>query len=112
VLANYDWPGNVRELENLIHRAVISVKDHIITGGDIQGVLNENIYEDLVLDLKRSMKSSSSLDFEKILEQQEKQLIEYALKKFGTTRKAAEFLHLSQPKLMRKKQKYNINFKD
>ena len=112
MLANYDWPGNVRELENLIHRAVISVKDHIITGDDIQEVLNENIFEDLVLDLKRSMKSSSSLDFEKILEQQEKQLIEYALKKFGTTRKAAEFLHLSQPKLMRKKQKYNINFND
>lgn len=109
MLANYDWPGNVRELENLIHRAVISVKEHVITGDDIQGVLNENIYEDLVLDLKRSMRSSSSLDFEKILEQQEKQLIEYALKKYGTTRKAAEFLHLSQPKLMRKKQKYNIN---
>lgn len=107
-LANYDWPGNVRELENLIHRAVISVKGHIMTGDDIQEVLNENIYEDLVLDLKRSMRSSSSLDFEKILEQQEKQLIEYALKKFGTTRKAAEFLNMSQPKLMRKKQKYNI----
>lgn len=109
MLAKYDWPGNVRELENLVHRAVISVKDHVITGEDIQEVLNENIYEDLVLDLKRSMRASSSLDFEKILEQQEKQLIEYALKKFGTTRKAAEFLHLSQPKLMRKKQKYNIN---
>lgn len=107
-LANYDWPGNVRELENLIHRAVISIKGHVITGDDIQEVLNENIYEDLVLDLKRSMRSSSSLDFEKILEQQEKQLIEYALKKFGTTRKAAEFLHMSQPKLMRRKQKYNI----
>lgn len=41
--------------------------------------------------------------------------IEYATlnyKKFGTTRKAAEFLHLSQPKLMRKKQKYSINFND
>lgn len=107
-LTNYDWPGNVRELENLIHRAVISVKGHVITGDDIQAVLNENIYEDLVLDLKRSMRASSSLDFEKILEQQEKKLIEYALKKFGTTRKAAEFLHMSQPKLMRKKQKYNI----
>ncbi|HYE68969.1 MAG TPA: sigma 54-interacting transcriptional regulator [Anaerovoracaceae bacterium] len=112
ILANYNWPGNVRELENLVHRAMISVKDHIITGDDIQAVLNENIYEDLVLDLKRSMRSSSSLDFEKILEQQEKQLIEYALKKFGTTRKAAEFLHLSQPKLMRKKQKYNISIND
>lgn len=107
-LVNYGWPGNVRELENLIHRAVISVKGHVIMGGDIQEVLNENIYEDLLVNLKHSMRASSSMDFEKIMEQQEMQLIEYALKKFGTTRKAAEFLHMSQPKLMRKKKKYNI----
>ncbi|WP_312652022.1 sigma-54 interaction domain-containing protein [Aminipila sp.] len=107
-LADYDWPGNVRELENLIHRAVISVKSHVITGDHIQEVLNENIYEDLVMELKRNMRASSYLNFDEIMEQQEKKLIEYALKKFGTTRKAADFLHMSQPKLMRKKQKYNI----
>ncbi len=108
-LLDYNWPGNVRELENLIHRAVISIKGYIITEDDIQKILNENIYEDLVLDLKRSMRFSPSLNFDKIIEQQEKQLIEYALKKFGSTRKAAGFLHISQPKLMRKKQKYNIS---
>ncbi|HYE69458.1 MAG TPA: sigma 54-interacting transcriptional regulator [Anaerovoracaceae bacterium] len=107
-LAGYDWPGNVRELENLIHRTVISVRGHIITGEDIEGVLNENIYEDLVINLKRSMRTSASLDFNKIIEQQEIQLIGYALKKFGSTRKAAEYLNMTQPQLMRKKQKYNI----
>ena len=107
-LAAYDWPGNVRELENLIHRTVISVRGHIITGGDIEGVLNENLYEDLVINLKRSMRTSASLDFNKIIEQQESQLISYALKKFGSTRKAAEFLNMTQPQLMRKKQKYNL----
>ncbi len=107
-LAEYDWPGNVRELENLIHRTVISVRGHVITGGDVEGVLNENIYDDLVINLKRSMRNSASLDFNRIIEQQEIQLIEYALKKFGSTRKAAEFLHMTQPQLMRKKQKYDI----
>ncbi len=107
-LAGYDWPGNVRELENLIHRTVISVRGHIITGDDIEGVLNENIYEDLVINLKRTMRTSTSLDFNKIIEQQEIQLIGYALKKFGSTRKAAEFLKMTQPQLMRKKQKYNL----
>lgn len=107
-LAKYDWPGNVRELENLIHRIVISVRGHIITGDDIEEVLNENIYEDLVIDLKRSMRPAASLDFNRIIEQQEIQLIEYALKKFGSTRKAAEFLNMTQPQLMRKKQKYDL----
>ncbi len=107
-LAEYDWPGNVRELENLIHRTVISVRGHVITGEDIERVLNENIYEDLVIDLKRSMRTSASLDFNRIIEQQEARLIEYALKKFGSTRKAAEFLNMTQPQLMRKKQKYDL----
>ncbi len=104
----YDWPGNVRELENLIHRTVISVREHIITGDDIESVLNENLYEDLVIDLKRRMRASQPLNFNKIIEQQEIQLIEYALKKCGSTRKAAEFLNMTQPQLMRKKQKYEI----
>ena len=107
-LAAYDWPGNVRELENLIHRAVISIREHIIKGEDVEALLNENIYEDLVTNLKRSMKTFTTLDFNKIIEQQEIQLIDYALKKFGSTRKAAEFLNMSQPQLMRKKKKYNI----
>lgn len=107
-LSEYDWPGNVRELENLIHRTVIGVKDHIITGDDVEGILSENIYEDLVVNLKRSMRSQAPLDFNKIIEQQEIQLLEYALKKFGSTRKAAEFLNMTQPQLMRKKQKYNL----
>lgn len=107
-LSEYDWPGNVRELENLIHRTVIGVKGHIITGDDVEGILNENIYEDLVVNLKRSMRSQAPLDFNKIIEQQEIQLLEYALKKFGSTRKAAEFLNMTQPQLMRKKQKYNL----
>ncbi|HML36913.1 MAG TPA: sigma-54 dependent transcriptional regulator [Bacillota bacterium] len=107
-LAEYDWPGNVRELENLIHRTVISVKGHIITGDNVEGILNENIYEDLVVSLKREVRASTSLDFNKIIEQQEIRLIEYALKKCGSTRKAAEFLHMTQPQLMRKKQKYEL----
>jgi transcriptional regulator with PAS, ATPase and Fis domain len=107
-LSEYDWPGNVRELENLIHRTVIGVKGHIITGDDVEGILNENIYEDLVVNLKRSMRSQAPLDFNKIIEQQEIQLLEYALKKYGSTRKAAEFLNMTQPQLMRRKQKYNL----
>lgn len=107
-LASYDWPGNVRELENLIHRAVIRVKRNVITGQDIQEILNENLYEDLVLDLKHSLRATEALDFDSIMAQQEIKLIEYALKKFGSTRKAAAYLGMTQPKLMRKKQKYHI----
>ena len=47
-------------------------------------------------------------DKEKCMEQQEKQIIEYALKKEGTTRKAAELLGLPQTTFARKKLKYGL----
>lgn len=107
-LTSYDWPGNVRELENLIHRAVISIKDHVISSEDIEELLNRNIYEDLVVDLRTAMRGKNHVDFEEIIEQQEKQMISYALKKYGSTRKAADYLHITQAKLSRKKQKYGL----
>ena len=42
------------------------------------------------------------------MEQQEKRLIEYALKKEKTTRKAADLLNLPQTTLARKKLKYGL----
>ena len=42
------------------------------------------------------------------MNQQEKQIIEYALKKEGTTRRAAELLGLPQTTLARKKLKYGL----
>ncbi len=35
VLMEYDWPGNVRELENVIERAAILCKDHVIEPQDL-----------------------------------------------------------------------------
>lgn len=107
-LLEYDWPGNVRELENLIHKVVINVQNHIVTKEDIDGLLNESLYEDLFLDLKSRMRSGISLDFNQLIEKQEQQLILYALKRCGTTRRAAEFLNMTQSQLTRKKQKYGI----
>lgn len=107
-LTAYDWPGNVRELENLVHRLVINVRGHVIAYEDVEDFLNEAIYENLVIDLKHTLRKKEHMDFNKIIEEQEKQLISYGLRKFGTTRKAAEFLNMTQAQLMRKKQKYEL----
>lgn len=108
VLASYEWPGNIRELENLIQRLVIGVKSHMITAGDIDQMINENLYDDLIIDVKSEILDRENIDFNSIIMNQEKKLVEYALKKCGTTRKAAEYLNMTQPKLMRKKTKYDL----
>jgi len=107
-LKEYHWPGNVRELENTVHRLYIAEKGRTIDGYSIDMLLNQNLYHYRVLDLKRELKNEESLDFNKIMEEQERKLIEYALEKQKTTRAAAEFLNIPQATLARKKVKYGL----
>ena len=67
-----------------------------------------NILKTNKKSIKKEFKSKASLDFSKIMEEQEKKLIAYALKKEKTTRKAAELLNIPQPTLARKKIKYGL----
>ncbi|MBQ9961359.1 MAG: sigma 54-interacting transcriptional regulator [Firmicutes bacterium] len=107
-LKEYHWPGNVRELENTVHRLYIAEKGKTIDGYSIDMLLNQNLYHYRVSDLKRELKNEESLDFNKIMEEQERKLIEYALEKQKTTRAAAEFLNIPQATLARKKVKYGL----
>lgn len=107
-LYDYYWPGNVRELENVIHRLVISCKDVIIAGEEVDDILNENAYGDMIVSVKKNFNRSEHMDFHQLMEQQEKQIIEYALKKEGTTRKAADLLGLPQTTFARKKLKHGL----
>lgn len=107
-LKEYHWPGNVRELENAVHRLYIAEKERVIDGYSIDMLLNENLYQYKVSDLKRELKNEECLDFNKIMDEQERKLIEYALEKQKTTRAAAEFLNIPQATLARKKVKYGL----
>ena len=107
-LHDYYWPGNVRELENVVHRLVIASRGSIIREESVNELLNESAYKDMVKSVQRSYDRNDALDFHQIMEQQEKRLIEYALKKEKTTRKAADLLNLPQTTLARKKLKYGL----
>lgn len=107
-LYKYHWPGNVRELENVMHRLIISSRNVVIAAEDVGEILNENAYGDMMINIRKSFERSDSLNFHQLMEQQEKQIIEYALKKEGTTRRAAELLGLPQTTLARKKLKYGL----
>ncbi len=107
-LEKYNWPGNVRELENTIHRLYIGERGHIIGADSVEELLNAAVYDENIVNLKKSFNRDESMDFNKIMEDQERRLIAYALKKEGTTRKAAEFLNIPQTTLARKKLKHNL----
>lgn len=122
LLKSYDWPGNVRQLENAVHRLYIGQRgwiidekqvekflrscDGVLEGG--QSVADAYADDELIVDLREELRSDDGVDFNRIMEAQEKCLIEYALKREGTTRKAAEYLNMSQATLARKKVRYGL----
>lgn len=95
----YDWPGNVRELENVIERAIVT------SPGDV--ILEETCFP-------KTSKNNDNIDYNEIgnlkmaIENLEKKLIADALEKYGSTRKAAHILGISQPTVVRKAAKYGI----
>lgn len=91
----YDWKGNVRELENTIERLVITSKSNNITFEDLKDIFNDHY-------------SFDELDFEKKVASFEKNLLLKAKKEFSTTRNIAKNLGISQTKVVRLLNKYNI----
>ena len=71
-------------------------------------LINENVLGDVVIDIKKEIDGKEYIDFNELMDEQEKKIIAYALKKEGTTRKAAEFLRIPQTTLARKKLKHNL----
>ena len=108
-LQQYSWPGNVLELENIIHRLVVYSAGKVIAETEVEAILHENMFDDMILGMRTSLAKQDKIDFSEIIGIQEKKLIHFALKREITTRKAADFLGISQTKLIRKKQKYGID---
>jgi len=104
-LANYDWPGNIRELENLVERLVITTSGDAIYSVDLPSSVNSQ-KEGNTIELLSGFKLKPAI------ENLEKQLIQNALDTFGSTRKVASELGVSQPTIVRKAAKYKIALRD
>jgi len=106
-LKQQQWPGNIRELENTVQRLMISAQGEEITLMDIlkekHGELFGGIYSGL-----GGESQPAEIDLQTAVEEYEKGLIKYACEKYGSTRKAAKAVGISQTQLVRKKKKYNL----
>lgn len=102
LLEHYPWPGNIRELENVVERLVVINQTNIIdkaTVATILGIQNPDAFAqpDDEYDLKAS---TAAL---------ERHIIEKALAKFPSKRKAAEALGIDHSTLVKKCQRYGLN---
>jgi TyrR family helix-turn-helix protein len=108
-LKEQPWEGNIRELENVIQRMIISAAGREITLADvIAEIKGENARDELSEPLGDEYGEGPEIDLEAAVNDYEKGLIRYALDKYGSTRKAARAVGISQTQLVRKKKKYGI----
>ncbi|MGP1569587.1 MAG: sigma-54 interaction domain-containing protein [Eubacteriales bacterium] len=109
-LKEHIWKGNIRELENAVQRIIISAKGENITLLDVIKCLNNiemgKLGGDTNLLFEEAIKSNTKLDM--LVETFEKEMIRRACEVFGSTRKTAAAIGISQTQLVRKKKKYGL----
>ncbi len=114
-LQQQKWPGNIRELENTVQRLLISAKGDSISLMDVMRDSHGELFTGGIgqmpansADEYEALEVDKELDLQQAVDEYEKGLIRYASDKYGSTRKAAKALGISQTQLVRKKKKYEI----
>ncbi|MDP4159223.1 MAG: sigma 54-interacting transcriptional regulator [Bacillota bacterium] len=116
-LCNYEWPGNIRELQNVIERLVVLSENGQIREQDIVVMLPNLAPAPLIVAsgkedkmlVKVKFVDSEIINLSETLKAVEKELIQDALQKFSSTRKAARQLKISQSALMRRLKTYGLH---
>lgn len=111
-LENQPFRGNIRELQNLIQRLMITTDYQII---EIRDVLDALAY-DKSGGLKQPEEAPGPAEpaeveggsLKQILARHEEAILRAYKKKYGSTRKMAELLGISQPSVVRKLNSYGI----
>jgi transcriptional regulator with PAS, ATPase and Fis domain len=100
VLEQYPWHGNVRELENVIERLVILGSNNLIEEKHVLQVLH-------ITDKTHQKKEQESL--KEMVSSYERRIIADALKKYGSTHKAAKHLGMTQSGLFQKARRLGVS---
>jgi DNA-binding NtrC family response regulator len=101
VLLSYDWPGNIRELENVIERAAILCRNHVIEPQDLS-LPNS-------LSLPGGTRGDDKLGTAIPLKEIERMHIEGVLRSFrGNKAETAKILGISLKTLYTKIQQYQM----
>lgn len=101
LLLEYDWPGNVRELINTLERLMVTINEDVISVEDLPSFMT---------GINASHKYLRTASLKDAVAELERTLIVDALKKYKTTRKAAEYLGISQSALVKKANKYEVTY--
>ncbi len=108
-LKQCEWPGNIRELENVIQRLMISSPQGEITGLDCMREIHTDLFDRKNETwINPDMEEAGTVNLTDLVDLFEKNIIKSAMEKYGSSRKTAAAIGISQTQLIRKKKKYNL----
>ncbi|WP_324825434.1 sigma-54 dependent transcriptional regulator [Sinanaerobacter sp. ZZT-01] len=108
-LQGCSWPGNIRELENVVQRLLISARNENISVFDVTKELHSDLYSSVNIDFNQEeFDTNKELTLDTMVNNFERSIMQFAYEKYGSSRKAAKALGISQTQFIRKKNKYNI----
>ncbi len=108
-LMELPWEGNIRELENVVQRLIISAKGREIKLSDVMNEIGGELALGRMAEIGENEESGApEINLQATVDEYEKSLIRYACEKYGSTRKVAKAIGISQTQLVRKKKKYDI----
>lgn len=109
-LQQCEWPGNIRELENAVQRILIGTRGDVISLLDVLKALKVELFTEQGVDEgEEALDMGAEISLDQLVENFEKNIIRYAGEKYGSTRKTAKAIGISQSQLMRKLKKYNLS---
>jgi TyrR family helix-turn-helix protein len=109
ILLNRQWKGNIRELENTIERMVLYSNDDLISSDILTNELNRNNSKEDEIDSDALASTfTDGVNFNELVGQYEKKILEHYVYKLGSTRKIAGKLGISPTTISRKCKKYHI----
>ena len=106
-LKQCEWPGNIREFENTIQRLMRGTPRKQITLIDVMRELHGDVF-DTSIGNSSGAPEGQVMDLEKLVRNFEKNILKHACEQYGSTRKVAKAVGISQTQLVRKKKKYNL----
>jgi two-component system response regulator AtoC len=104
IFLKYSWPGNVRELENLLVRAAVVSKGHVLTREDFPNLTDTSRHASIDSCEKEG---NRLLTLDEIEERHIRKVIDIVGRNKG---EICEVLGISRPTLERKLEKYGIVF--
>lgn len=104
---SYHWPGNVRELENLIERLAVLCNGDYIELKDLPSHIS-NLYQVREETEDRSLVNLTENGEIATLEEYEREILKYALKRFGSFNATGKALGIDHKTVAFKARKYNI----